>query len=253
MLITLVVGIAMLSAMSGRVMRAGAAQTAGEKGAWSALRHQPIPVIDTGDIKIFLSLLKVANSKLHPNPGNRDNDWVAVVIDDLGSSDAALRPGNDPRGAEKSVPSQIGSTFRAYTVFAPSDAAFGRLPKGAVEALRKDPERLKEFLRAHIVPGKITRADMLAYLNDNRNGALADPGVNSHGPWSGIRVSRDEQGNVLIKYSGGLTSGKGVAIWGDPPAGKIVKADGTTYGAGVVIQVIDGVLVEPQAPSARPK
>jgi uncharacterized surface protein with fasciclin (FAS1) repeats len=250
MQITLVVGIAMLSAMSGRVMRAEAPQTAGERGDWSALKQQPIPVTDTGDIKIFLSLLKVASAKPPPNSGNRDNDWVVAVIDDL----AAFRPGNDPLVAKKSLPSQTGSTF--YTVFAPSDAAFGRLPKGAVEALRKNPERLKEFLRAHIVPGKITLADMLAYPNDNKNAADAPvfktlPAYpNDNG---GIRVSRDEHGSVLIKYSGGLTSGKGVESWGDPPAGKVVMADGTTYGAGVVIHVIEGVLVQPRAPSARPK
>jgi uncharacterized surface protein with fasciclin (FAS1) repeats len=48
-----------------------------------------------------------------------------------------------------------------FTVFAPTDAAFAKLPKGAVDALLKDPEKLKAVLTYHVVPGNLKAADVL--------------------------------------------------------------------------------------------
>jgi hypothetical protein len=52
------------------------------------------------------------------------------------------------------------------TVFAPNDAAFAKLPLGALDALRKDPARLRSFLLAHMVSGKVLVADVLTPVND---------------------------------------------------------------------------------------
>ena len=41
-----------------------------------------------------------------------------------------------------------------FTVFAPTDDAFGRLPEGALDALLKDRERLAATLQLHVVPGR---------------------------------------------------------------------------------------------------
>ena len=46
-----------------------------------------------------------------------------------------------------------------YTVFAPSDEAFARLPKGRWAALAKDKARLADILAHHVVPGKIIIAE----------------------------------------------------------------------------------------------
>jgi uncharacterized surface protein with fasciclin (FAS1) repeats len=42
-----------------------------------------------------------------------------------------------------------------YTVFAPNDEAFGKLPPGTLEALMKDKEKLKEVLAYHVISGKV--------------------------------------------------------------------------------------------------
>jgi len=42
-----------------------------------------------------------------------------------------------------------------YTVFAPTDDAFAKLPEGTVEALLADPEALREILLYHVVPGRV--------------------------------------------------------------------------------------------------
>ncbi len=41
------------------------------------------------------------------------------------------------------------------TVFAPTDAAFAKLPKGTVAGLLKDPAKLKKILSFHVVAGKV--------------------------------------------------------------------------------------------------
>ena len=42
-----------------------------------------------------------------------------------------------------------------YTVFAPTDEAFAKLPPGTVEALLNDKEKLTKILTYHVVPGKL--------------------------------------------------------------------------------------------------
>lgn len=46
-----------------------------------------------------------------------------------------------------------------FTVFAPTDDAFAKLPKGTVEALLKDKKKLAAVLTYHVVAGKVMSAD----------------------------------------------------------------------------------------------
>jgi uncharacterized surface protein with fasciclin (FAS1) repeats len=48
-----------------------------------------------------------------------------------------------------------------FTVFAPTDEAFAKLPPGTVDALLKDPEKLKSILLYHVVPGKVLAAQVV--------------------------------------------------------------------------------------------
>jgi uncharacterized surface protein with fasciclin (FAS1) repeats len=47
-----------------------------------------------------------------------------------------------------------------FTVFAPTDAAFAKLPAGTVEALLKDTAKLKSILTYHVVSGKVMAKDV---------------------------------------------------------------------------------------------
>ncbi|NDP60926.1 MAG: fasciclin domain-containing protein, partial [Oxalobacteraceae bacterium] len=47
-----------------------------------------------------------------------------------------------------------------FTVFAPSDEAFAKLPEGEVESLMKDKAKLARMLSRHIVPGKLLVAEV---------------------------------------------------------------------------------------------
>ncbi len=48
-----------------------------------------------------------------------------------------------------------------FTVFAPTDEAFAKLPKGTVEGLLKDIPKLTAVLTYHVVAGKVMAADVV--------------------------------------------------------------------------------------------
>ena len=46
-----------------------------------------------------------------------------------------------------------------FTVFAPTNEAFAKLPAGTVDALLKDKKKLTSILTYHVVPGKLMVSD----------------------------------------------------------------------------------------------
>ena len=48
-----------------------------------------------------------------------------------------------------------------FTVFAPSDDAFAKLPKGTVESLLQDLPKLAGILKYHVVSGTVMAADVV--------------------------------------------------------------------------------------------
>ncbi len=47
-----------------------------------------------------------------------------------------------------------------FTLFAPTDDAFAKLPEGTVDKLLKDVPQLKKILTYHVVSGKVMAADV---------------------------------------------------------------------------------------------
>jgi uncharacterized surface protein with fasciclin (FAS1) repeats len=58
-----------------------------------------------------------------------------------------------------------------FTVFAPTDAAFAKVPAATLDALAKDKDRLRQVLTFHVVPGKVMAADVKAGNVKTVNGA----------------------------------------------------------------------------------
>jgi len=48
-----------------------------------------------------------------------------------------------------------------FTVFAPTDEAFAKIPKADLDALLKDKAKLTKVLTYHVVPGKVMAADVV--------------------------------------------------------------------------------------------
>lgn len=92
-----------------------------------------------------------STDKGHAAAGNTIVD-VAVANGSFTTLVAALKAANLVTALQGDGP---------FTVFAPNDAAFAKLPAGTVEALLKDPAKLAAILTYHVVPGKITAADVM--------------------------------------------------------------------------------------------
>ncbi|MHA2314474.1 MAG: fasciclin domain-containing protein [Candidatus Hermodarchaeia archaeon] len=96
-----------------------------------------------------------------------------------------------------------------FTVFAPDDNAFAKLPAGTVESLLKDIPKLKDILTYHVVAGKVMAADVA--------------GLTSAKTVQGKEVSIDTKDGVKVNEA------------------KVTKADVETDNG--VIHVIDTVLI----------
>ena len=57
-----------------------------------------------------------------------------------------------------------------YTLFAPTDEAFRRMPAGSLDAMFKDGRTLKPFLRSHIMNGAMASNDILPGPLDSLEG-----------------------------------------------------------------------------------
>jgi uncharacterized surface protein with fasciclin (FAS1) repeats len=106
-----------------------------------------------------------------------------------------------------------------FTVFAPTDAAFAKLPAGTVEALLADKAKLASILTFHVVSGKVLAGDII-----KAHGAKA---TTVNGQALDVVV---QDGKVLVNGA------------------NVVKAD--VMASNGVIHVIDTVLLPSAAPTA---
>jgi uncharacterized surface protein with fasciclin (FAS1) repeats len=95
-----------------------------------------------------------------------------------------------------------------FTVFAPTDAAFAKVPKADLDALLKDKAKLTAVLTYHVVPGKVMAADVKAG-----------------------KVKTVQGSELTVATSGGVTVDNA----------KVVKAD--VVADNGVIHVIDTVVI----------
>ncbi len=105
-----------------------------------------------------------------------------------------------------------------FTVFAPTDSAFGKLPSGTVAALLNDRVKLTSILTYHVVSGLITAADLKARAD--RDGY--------------VTLKTVQGGNLRIHLAGSKVH------VGDQSA-NVIAAD--VPASNGVIHVIDAVLI----------
>ena len=78
--------------------------------------------------------------------------------------DTAVGAGNFTTLATALKAADLVSTLKGkgpYTVFAPTDAAFAKIPKADLDALLKDTVKLKAVLLHHVVAGNVPASDVL--------------------------------------------------------------------------------------------
>ncbi|MBT8040014.1 MAG: fasciclin domain-containing protein [Xanthomonadales bacterium] len=98
----------------------------------------------------------LATSALAGSYAKKKADIVdtAVAAGDFTTLAAALQAGGLVETLKSEGP---------FTVFAPTDAAFAKLPEGTVESLLlpENRDKLVEILTYHVVPGKVMAADVV--------------------------------------------------------------------------------------------
>ncbi len=88
---------------------------------------------------------------------------VSVQAKDI--VDTAVSAGNFKTLATALTAAGLIDTLKGkgpFTVFAPTDAAFAKIPKADLDALLKDKAKLTAVLTYHVVPGKVMAADVKA-------------------------------------------------------------------------------------------
>jgi uncharacterized surface protein with fasciclin (FAS1) repeats len=71
-----------------------------------------------------------------------------------------------------------------YTVFAPTDAAFSKLPPATINELKTNSDMLKSILTYHVVPGQLSPAQV-----DGSHASVQGAPVNVTGSGNGLKVN----------------------------------------------------------------
>ena len=71
-----------------------------------------------------------------------------------------------------------------YTVFAPTDAAFSKLPPATINELKTNSDMLKSILTYHVVPGQLSPAQV-----DGSHPSVQGAPVNVTGSGNGLKVN----------------------------------------------------------------
>jgi uncharacterized surface protein with fasciclin (FAS1) repeats len=90
---------------------------------------------------------------------------VAFSVQAKDIVDTAVSAGNFKTLAAALTAAGLIDTLKGkgpFTVFAPTDAAFAKIPKADLDALLKDKAKLTAVLTYHVVPGKVMAADVKA-------------------------------------------------------------------------------------------
>ena len=111
-----------------------------------------------------------------------------------------------------------------FTVFAPTDDAFDQVPQQTINSLMMDENRaqLRKVLTYHVVPGRITAADLMARIRAG-NGRVTLPTI------AGDRLTFEMRGDMVM-----LTGFNGSTA-------TVTQAD--VMQSNGVVHVVDGVLL----------
>jgi uncharacterized surface protein with fasciclin (FAS1) repeats len=89
----------------------------------------------------------------------------------------------------------------ALTVFAPTNAAFAKLPKATLNGLAKNPAALKRVLLYHIVAGKVPAAKVVTLRSAK---TLAGPAVRVRVTGKTVRINDAKVAKADVKASNGI-------------------------------------------------
>ena len=110
-----------------------------------------------------------------------------------------------------------------FTVFAPDDNAFAKLPAGTLDALLADPVKLKSILTYHVIPASVDAAAAMGMTSPT-----SPPTVQG----ATLQVTKGRRGKLMINDA------------------TVIKAD--IHATNGIIHIIDKVLLPPMDAAAPP-
>ena len=161
--------------------------------------------------------LLLATTSFAGNYGKKQDDIV----------DTAVANGNFTTLAAALEAGGLIDTLKAdgpYTVFAPTDEAFSRVPQATLNAVMMDENRplLQKVLTYHVVPGRVTSADLVKLIREGGGKAMLTTVE------GGQLTFTLKDGNVMIMGKNGSSA------W-------VTQAD--VMQSNGVIHVVNGVLM----------
>ena len=166
--------------------------------------------------KLTLALASAASLALVAcgDPGADEYDADTMTADQT-ANDAAATPGTVVEVAQGNddfstlvaavTAANLGETLSGegpFTVFAPTNAAFDKLPDGTVEELTtEDTETLSSILTYHVVPGNVDAATLTQAITDAGEGGYTVETVGG-----GTLTANVVDGNVVLTDAAGGTS-----------------------------------------------
>ncbi len=109
-------------------------------------------------VGLTLSLGFVATSAAGKDKGAKMEKKMPDIVD------TAVAAGSFKTLAAALTAADLIDTLKGpgpFTVFAPTDEAFAKIPKDQLEALLKDKAKLRAVLTYHVVPGKVLAAGVV--------------------------------------------------------------------------------------------
>lgn len=165
---------------------------------------------------LFLTLMVGCNDGNNQNCPMKTQKMTTAHHAEMDIVDTAVQAGSFKTLVTAVKAADLVDTLKSpgpFTVFAPTDDAFAKLPHGTLDSLLKDKEKLKAVLLYHVVPGKVMAADVVKLHSAKTAGGKVVP--------------------IQVQY-GKVKVGKAEVVKTD-----IVASNG-------VIHVIDTVLIPPK-------
>lgn len=120
--------------------------------------HVGAATVTTPDVMASNGVIHVIDSVLLP-PSFAAAQQTAPTSDIV---DTAVAAGQFTTLAKALDAAGLTDTLKGpgpFTVFAPTDAAFAKLPAGTLDSLLANPNMLRSVLTYHVLPGRVTAAD----------------------------------------------------------------------------------------------
>jgi uncharacterized surface protein with fasciclin (FAS1) repeats len=130
--------------------------------------------------------------------------------------DTAVAAGNFKTLAAALNTANLTDTLKGtgpYTVFAPSDEAFAKIPKAELDALIANKDRLQKVLKFHVVPGKVMASDVAKLKDGSKMKTVQGGEFTLHNTGGKVKLNQSTVTKSDIDTSNGVIHVIDTVLW----------------------------------------